>query len=393
VPAPRLDESAPAQTGEVVGDLQLRLAEALDQLADRQLAFRLQQLEDPKPDRVAESAEVLRDEIDRGGSGRKAERSRRLRHRSHIARDEYQKRSIFAILAGIEAVPLSIAVTAGGLSVLNPCGFPLLPAYLSLYVGAREERLASAGGRLVHGLVTGLVVTGGFLGVFAAVGLPVAYGAGRVSDALPWLGVLLGGALVAIGIATLVGRMPRLALRLPAHRGASRGTAAMALFGAGYGVASLGCTLPIFLAVVGSAASGASTALVFAAYGAGMALVVTALALAAAFLRDGLARRLRAVLPHMSRIAGALLVVAGGYLAYYWYRIGFGPAAELANDPVILFVTRFTARVSTSANGNGWLVLAVAGAVVVAAVGVTWRRASSADGARRGRAPRRLRRQ
>jgi hypothetical protein len=37
VPALALDKAAPAQAGEVVGDLGLRLAEPFDQLADRQL--------------------------------------------------------------------------------------------------------------------------------------------------------------------------------------------------------------------------------------------------------------------------------------------------------------------------------------------------------------------
>src|SRR5215211_7622599 len=235
----------------------------------------------------------------------------------------------------VSGVPVSLALVAGALATLNPCGFPLLPAFLSFYVGAREERVSTRS---------------------------------RV----------LGGLLVALGILAIAGRAPGLPVRWGVRTGGSRGTGPMLLFGIGYGIASLGCTLPVFLAVVGSAASGASTALVFAAYGAGMAVVVTALALAAALLREGLARRLRSVLPYMSRVAGALLVVAGGYLAYYWYRVGFGPAADLADDPVILFVTRFTARVSASADGNGWLLVAVAGGLLAAfALGallrVTWR--------------------
>jgi len=36
----------------------------------------------------------------------------------------------------INSVPISIALVAGGLSVVNPCGFPLLPAFLSFYFGA-----------------------------------------------------------------------------------------------------------------------------------------------------------------------------------------------------------------------------------------------------------------
>jgi cytochrome c-type biogenesis protein len=274
----------------------------------------------------------------------------------------------------VQGVPVSLALVAGALAALNPCGFPLLPAFLSFYVGAREERLPPASSRVLQGLVTGLVVTAGFLGVFVAVGLPVAYGAGRVSDALPWVGILLGALLVALGLLTVAGRAPRLPIRWRVRTRGSRGTGPMLLFGIGYGVASLGCTLPVFLAVVGSAAGGASTAVVFAVYGAGMAVVITALALAAALLREGLARGLRRVLPYLGRLAGSLLVAAGGYLAYYWYRVGFGPAAELADDPVVTFVSRFTARVSSSAGGSGWLVLGTAGLTVVAGLAVLlWR--------------------
>jgi cytochrome c-type biogenesis protein len=283
-------------------------------------------------------------------------------------------------------LPLTLALVAGGLAALNPCGFPLLPAFLSVFVGAREERLPPVGSRLLQGLLVGVLVTAGFLGVFVAVGLPVAYGAARVADVLPWLGIGLGVVLVALGLLTVAGRVPRLPLRWGARR---RGPL---LFGVGYGLASLGCTLPIFLAVVGAAASGGSTLIVFAAYGVGMALVVTALAVAAALLRDGVARGLRRLLPHMGWISGVLLVAAGGYLSYYWYRIRFAPAAELVDDPIVTFVTRFTAEVAQSAEARGWLLLAAAGAVVALAIGVTWSRASTVDDGRRSRRRSRLRR-
>src|SRR6266542_464941 len=128
----------------------------------------------------------------------------------------------------MQGVPVSLALVAGALATLNPCAFPLLPAFLSLYVGAREERL-SGRSRVLQGLVTGLVVTAGFLGVFVVVGLPVAYGAGRVADALPWVGVVLGGLLVGIGMLTLAGRAPRLPLRWGVRTRGSRSP--MLLFG------------------------------------------------------------------------------------------------------------------------------------------------------------------
>jgi hypothetical protein len=141
----------------------------------------------------------------------------------------------------------------------------------------------------------------------------------------------------------------------------------MLLFGVGYGIASLACTLPIFLALVGVAV-GATTLVVFAAYGTGMALVLTALSVGAALMRGGLARALKRILPHMERIAGGLLVVAGAYLVYYWARVRFGEAATLADDPIVESVTRFSAEVQVFADRRGLLVVAAAAIVVMAAV-------------------------
>jgi len=216
----------------------------------------------------------------------------------------------------------------------------------------------------------GLLLTAGFLGLFAAVGLPVSLGARLIADAVPWAGIVLGASLVALGLLSLAGRSPSLPMR--ARPRARRGgqASSIVLFGAGYGVASLGCTLPIFLALIGASAGAAgalSSVAVFAAYGVGMAVVLVALSVAAALFREGLARGLKRVLPYMDRAGGALLVVAGGYLVYYWSRLHFGPSATLANDPIVGSVTRYTAEVQAAAADRG-VPLVAALALAVAAV-------------------------
>ena len=45
----------------------------------------------------------------------------------------------------------TLALVAGGLAVVNPCGFPLLPAFLSFYLGADEAQLPRASTRVVPG--------------------------------------------------------------------------------------------------------------------------------------------------------------------------------------------------------------------------------------------------
>jgi cytochrome c biogenesis protein CcdA len=271
---------------------------------------------------------------------------------------------------------LTLALVAGALATVNPCGFPMLPAFLSFYAGADEGALPRVSTRVAQGLVVGLLVTAGFLGVFALVGLPVSYGVGVVADAVPWTGLVLGGLLAAAGLLVLAGG--HLGTHVPGLRRApsGRGAGAMLLFGVGYGIASLACTLPVFLTVLGASLAGAAPLLAFAAYGAGMALVLMSLALAAALLREGIARFLRRLLPYTERIAGALLVVAGAYLVYYWAWIEFGPSETLADDPLVGFVTRFTAELQNAAEGRAAVVLLTAALVVgLAAAAAAVRRA------------------
>ena len=82
---------------------------------------------------------------------------------------------------------------AGGLAVVNPCGFPLLPDFLSFYLGADERRLSPAPTRVLQGLLVGALVTVGFLGFFALVGLPVSYGVGAIARVFPFRGGPLDG--------------------------------------------------------------------------------------------------------------------------------------------------------------------------------------------------------
>ena len=270
----------------------------------------------------------------------------------------------------MDGVPVSVALAAGALAVLNPCAFPMLPALLSFYVGADERDLPRASTRAVQGVLVALAVTAGFLGLFALVGLPVAYGAGAIADAVPWAGIVLGVALTLLGFAAVLGRSVKLRIANPLGPRRERGVAAMIAYGAGYGVASLGCTLPVFLALVGASVGAGDTLVVFGAYGVGMTLMLSALAVGASLLRDGLARALRRLLPHMTRIAGALLVVAGAYLTYYWARVRFGETGTLASDPVVGLVTRFSAEIQAAAEANAAAVVAAVALLLAGAMSV-----------------------
>ncbi|WP_262391889.1 cytochrome c biogenesis CcdA family protein [Nocardiopsis sp. CNR-923] len=99
-------------------------------------------------------------------------------------------------------LPLAIAVVAGMLAVLNPCGFALLPGYLALLVAADDAGDASSGGAwagarwrsLGRALATTAAMTSGFVLVFAGFGLVVTPLALSVERHLPWVTVVIGAA-------------------------------------------------------------------------------------------------------------------------------------------------------------------------------------------------------
>ncbi|MDY7087282.1 MAG: cytochrome c biogenesis protein CcdA [Actinomycetota bacterium] len=230
---------------------------------------------------------------------------------------------------------LLLAMTAGMLGAVNPCGFALLPAYLSVLVAAEPGRPAQAVGRA---LKAGAVLALGYAVVFGAFGLLLTPIAGALQPRLPWLTVVLGLGLAALGVWLLAGRsLPAITVRAPALTGSTGSTA---LFGMAYAVASLGCAVGPFLALVVSSLRAGSTGsgvLLFLAYAGGMALVVSATAVAVALVRISMITRIRGLLGLVPRLGGAVLVVCGLYVAYYgWYELRLAGNLRLAGtDPVI----------------------------------------------------------
>src|SRR5688572_8192896 len=183
----------------------------------------------------------------------------------------------------------ALALAAGMLAAVNPCGFAMLPAYVSLLVVGDE----GAGGTLRpvgRALALAAAMTLGFGAVFGSFGLLAASAADWLVLRLPWVTVVIGVILLLLGLWLLAGReLPSPVPKLRQAPALRRQFASMVLFGGFFAVASLGCTIgPFLLVVVTSFRAGSVTqgVALFVAYAAGMALVVGTVALAVALARQ-----------------------------------------------------------------------------------------------------------
>jgi cytochrome c biogenesis protein CcdA len=277
---------------------------------------------------------------------------------------------------------VGLAFGAGLVAALNPCGFAMLPAYLALVVQGENVGRRAAVGRAVTATAAMAL---GFLTVFGGFGILTVSAASTVQRYLPYVTVVIGITLVALGIWLLAGR--ELTVRIGLARGARWAPTArlgsMFSYGISYAIASLSCTVGPFLAVTAAALRGGSVlgaTAVYVAYAGGFTLVVGVLALAAALASSAVVDRMRRIMPYVNRISGALLLVVGIYVGYYGlYEIRLFTGNGNPQDPVIAAAGRVQGAIAGWVHQHGaWPWLVVLAVLTLAALAAAWRASATA---------------
>jgi cytochrome c-type biogenesis protein len=277
---------------------------------------------------------------------------------------------------------LALALAAGMLATVNPCGFAMLPAYLGFFLGV-EAADRDVKTSVSRSLAVALSVSAGFLVVFSLVGLATYHLSASVDGWTPWATIVIGVALAVLGVAMLRGYEPVVNLPKLNRGGRTRDSRSMFVFGVSYAIASISCAFPLFAGTVVGAfrrEDALTSVAVFVAYSLGMTLVLVCLTVSLGMARQGLLRRLRRALPFVTRASGLLLLVAGLYLAHYgWYerRVRAGDVGD--GSPVVDAVTDWSAAINDWVIGFGpkWLGLLLAlglAAVLTATFGLRTRR-------------------
>ncbi len=199
---------------------------------------------------------------------------------------------------------IGIAFLAGLVSCLSPCVLPVIPVFTA-YVGGGSRSSGSSGARL-----RGAGFLLGFAGLFVILWVSLGLVGFALFDQVPILRPLAGIAIIALGLATMLGWRPRLA---GGAFGGATSFGGSALFGAGIAIGWTPCIGPTLGAIVTMAAASDtvwSGAALLVAYAFGMAIpfVVVGLGISRfGWLRGFLNRHERAF-----RIAsGSLIVVVG----------------------------------------------------------------------------------
>ncbi len=217
---------------------------------------------------------------------------------------------------------LATSFTAGLLAAINPCGFVLLPTYLLYFLGMENLRPGAEKTSIARALAVSLSVSAGFMSVFVVIGVITKWSTSWFLDKAPYISLFIGLALIVLGFAMLFGyQLPFTTPKLDVGK-RDRSVVSMFVFGIAYAVASIGCTIGPFIAIVlgGVSTDGLATGIAaIALYGLGMALLVSGLTVTLAMANTAMLKTLRKGMAWFEYIAGIFVLLTGLYLTWYWY--------------------------------------------------------------------------
>jgi cytochrome c biogenesis protein CcdA/PKD repeat protein/peroxiredoxin len=218
--------------------------------------------------------------------------------------------------AGIMSLSgLSLVFSAGVLALFSPCGFPMLPGYLSYYLGKKKSIEKAVSG--------GVACTLGLIGVFSVIGVGVALFGNMVAQYIPVLELVAGSLAIAMGISMLANiKFPTLfsISRAPTQRGLH----GLFLYGIAYGLATLGCSAPIFFSTLFYAISSGGFLpgiITFITYAIGMGLPLLLITILLARAKDRFLTKIMGAMPWIQKISSLVIIAIGIYLISYYLFI------------------------------------------------------------------------
>lgn len=274
---------------------------------------------------------------------------------------------------------MSLSFIRGMVAAVNPCGFILLPTYLMYFLGLQGTMPGSQRATIRRAVIVSAAVSTGFLSVFLVAGV-IAYNfTNWINENAKYATGAIGVALLVLGVAMLFGyKLPFVTPTVGAGGdGPKQTVSAMFVYGIAYAVASIGCTIGLFMATVFSTTrndglvSGVGNML---AYGAGMALLVSALTIALASANTGLLKLLRGSLQYVDRIAAAFVVLSGLYLLWYFYWIDI----REEGDPITDWAQERQVQATVFLTDHWQIVGLVMAAIVGGAMAYAWSRPTPA---------------
>jgi cytochrome c-type biogenesis protein len=236
------------------------------------------------------------------------------------------------------------AVGMGAFTFFSPCSFPLLPGYMTYYLGLRDARNQR------KSILAGLSAATGIVLLFLVIAILVGLFGTTISRWVIYLEPVVGVLLVIMAFILLTDRQLRMDfITFPVKKGLAfsrkvvgrflkrgatdqdtgalvttieeGGYTGLFFYGLGYGAAAAGCMAPVVIGLILLAAAQGTflgAVVIFMVFAAVMAVLMVVITMTVASYGGQLLDRLRFQAHTISRLSGALLFVVGVWILFYF---------------------------------------------------------------------------
>lgn len=212
---------------------------------------------------------------------------------------------------------LSLVFAAGVFATFNPCGFAMLPAYMTMLLSSQREneslpKLIGKALQFAALMALGIIT---IFALFAVVIFPIST---SIQAYLPIATITIGLLLIAVGVATLSGRSPYLKKLWSPNTAPSNRLKSLYLYGVTFALGSVSCTIGPLLAATSKALelSFFESLRIYLLYALGISITIAILALIALFSQATLGK-IRNSMKIIERISSAFLIIVGLYLIIF----------------------------------------------------------------------------
>ena len=225
----------------------------------------------------------------------------------------------------LDLIPLSFSFGAGALTAVNPCGFAMLPIYLSMYLKRSEGRKINFITKFNNSILIITTIGMGFLVLFLTFGFLIGLGGELLSLLIPTISIFLGIIVLYMGSTQLIGEQSYIPFfqQLASKIGNPNNTdlKSFFIFGISYGIASIGCSLPLFIALITNSIKSQDLVLSifhFLSYALGMIFIIGLVTVFISIFSKVKIPFLNQISRKSSTISGIILCIVGIYLLIYW---------------------------------------------------------------------------
>lgn len=212
---------------------------------------------------------------------------------------------------------LSLVFAAGVFATFNPCGFAMLPAYMTLLVTSSSKRdtplqLALRALQFAFFMALGVI---SIFALFAAVIFPIST---SIQAYLPIVTITIGILLILLGAATLLGKAPYLKKLWSPNTAPTTRIKNLYLYGVTFALGSVSCTIGPLLAATSKALdlSFIATIKTYVTYAIGISVTIAFIAILALFSQATL-RKIRNSMRVIEVISSVFLIAVGLYLMIF----------------------------------------------------------------------------